>query len=341
MTSIEQPNSDPAEQWISRLPIDRFIGVRVLLAISGGADSTAMLRLVHQAWSEQPDLSVNHLSVAHFNHALRGVESDHDESFVISLSQSLGLACHSQRVAHEQPARDEQSLRTERYRFLQQTAERIGARYVMVAHHRDDNIETFVHNLLRGSGLAGLSGMRPNRELGPDVVLYRPLLDVPQAALRQWLTTRGYQWREDQSNQSTHYRRNWIRHTLLPLLQAQYPQSAESIERTIEQQVDVLFTLQRLAHQWIETQVRFTAGSVSIDRAPLDRSLIGLVVREVWDRQSWPRQALSQPHLHQLWQAIQPASSDLVTASLSFHLPGRLRVQSTAGQSLTITSTLT
>ncbi len=310
-----------------QLPIEHFAGVKLLLAVSGGADSVAMLHLLKAIWSYRslasPQFLPQHLAVAHFNHGLRGADSDGDQEFVEQLSQSLSLECYSERAGAAARGRDEESLRDLRYRFLQQTAERVGARYVMVAHHRDDNLETFLHHLFRGTGLQGLAGMRRHRPLGSDVVLYRPLLEVSPAKLSTWLTARSMAWREDASNQVTNYQRNWLRHSLLPQVLQRYPGAADALERTIEQQIAVLQTLQPLADRWIDEHVCFEPKAVMIKRDALDLALLGLVVKQLWDRQAWPRQSLTQSHLHQLWHQIQ-RNENLDNAA--FHLPGKLHV---------------
>ncbi len=314
-----------------RLPIEHFGGVKLLLAVSGGADSVAMLHLLMKIWSQRsqqsPQWSPKYLAVAHFNHGLRGEDSDGDEAFVEQLCRSLSLECYSERASSQTSSagmdRDEESLRRLRYGFLQRTAERIGARYVMVAHHRDDNLETFLHHLFRGSGLQGLSGMRQHRPLGSDVVLYRPLLQLPQAKLRSWLTDRTLAWREDASNQATNYQRNWIRQSLMPQVLQRYPGAADALERTIDQQFAILQTMQPLADRWIEDHVSFETKAIAIKCGSLDLSLLGLIVKQLWDRQAWSRQSLTQSHLHQLWLLIQ---RDGHLENTAFHLPGKLHV---------------
>lgn len=322
----------------SRLPIEHFKGVRLLLAVSGGADSVAMLHLLTAIWIRCPQLKPEHLAVAHFNHGLRGAESDGDERFVMRLSKSLSLECYSKRASLESKQRDEASLRSLRYRYLQQTAERLGARYVLVAHHRDDNIETFLHHLFRGSGLQGLTGMRRHRPLGSDVVLYRPLLEVPQSRLRAWLSQRSLGWREDASNQSTNYQRNWIRHSMMPQILERYASASDSIQRTIDQQLAILHSLQPLADRWIEDHVRFEPQAIIMDRSPLDLSLLGLVISQLWDRQGWSRQSLTQAHLHQLWQRLQLEPESKPVDIAAFHLPGQLHVTSVGINGLRISA---
>ncbi|MEL7335356.1 MAG: tRNA lysidine(34) synthetase, partial [Planctomycetota bacterium] len=130
--------------------------------------------------------------------------------------------------------------------FLVRVARQHGARYVSVAHNRDDSVESVLHALLRGTGPAGLCGIPMFRDLSgsdqstqdSDLILARPLLNIGGEQLRQWLTDQEYHHREDSSNQDTHYTRNWIRHRLLPTIIERFPSAIESVDRAISLQRD-------------------------------------------------------------------------------------------------------
>ena len=174
------------------------------------------------------------LWVAHFNHALRGADSDADEQFTARLAEQLGLGYRGGRAAPGELAATEGHAagRQARYRFLQATAEAVGARYVITAHTADDQAETILHRILRGTGLAGLAGMRRARPLSPAVSLLRPLLEVRREEIRDYLRDRGQAWREDASNESTDPTRNWIRHELLSrIVERVNPRAGEAIIR--------------------------------------------------------------------------------------------------------------
>ena len=180
-------------------------GAQVVCAVSGGADSMAMLCCLRELAAE---LSV-YVRAAHFNHRLRGAESDGDEAFVRAFcaAEGIELVCG----APEKPARSEEEAREQRYAFL----DSIPCDAVAIAHTAEDNLETLLQHLLRGSGLRGLGGIPPRR--GRYV---RPLLAVSHAQAREYLRARGTGWREDATNAEDSCQRNRLRHGVLPLLAA-------------------------------------------------------------------------------------------------------------------------
>jgi len=198
-------------------------GQRVLVALSGGADSVALLVLMI-AYRDRADAHL-HLEAAHLNHCLRGPDSDGDEAFSRRLCERFGIACRVARrdVAKEEGGGLEASARRVRYRFLRAAARRIGARWVATGHHADDNVETILHHVLRGTGVRGLAGIPRRRLLGQGgPFLIRPLLDHSRAELRNYLAAQGFCWREDSTNRSLGPMRNRIRHVLLPALGAHF-----------------------------------------------------------------------------------------------------------------------
>jgi tRNA(Ile)-lysidine synthase len=193
-------------------------GDRVGVAVSGGGDSVALLLLLLELRAE---LGVS-LLVLHFNHQLRGADSDADEQFVADLACSHGLELISTRRDVSAEARRlgqnlEEVARQLRYGFFNEVAESGRVTRVAVAHTADDQAETVLARLLRGTGPSGLAGIYP--VVGAVV---RPLLGVRRAALRAYLNSRGQVWREDASNRDPARLRARIRHTLLPLLEAEF-----------------------------------------------------------------------------------------------------------------------
>ncbi|HYG24638.1 MAG TPA: tRNA lysidine(34) synthetase TilS [Verrucomicrobiae bacterium] len=200
-------------------------GQRVLVAVSGGVDSMVLLHLLHS-------LSVSHrwtLSVAHFNHQLRGRSGNADERFVREAALRLKLKCFSEGAnvkacAAKEKISVEMAARKLRHEFLARTAREQRIPTVALAHHADDQVELFLLRLLRGSGEEGLAGMRWKRSspAHPRVTLIRPLLDCPKTALLAYAKEQGIWFREDASNDSLEIQRNRIRHELVPLLQSKY-----------------------------------------------------------------------------------------------------------------------
>ena len=205
-------------------------GDKVLLALSGGADSTALLRLFLDIRSRL-DLE---LAVAHLNHGLRGRESEADAEFVRSLAADCHLPCVVEKLPPpERPNRGnlQARAREQRYRFLQRIGDSLGARRIALGHTRDDQAETVLLRLLRGSGALGLAAIPVSRA---DRFI-RPLLSTRRQDLRNYLRSRGVGWREDASNRDLRFARNRVRHELIPWLEKTFnPAIVEVLARTAE-----------------------------------------------------------------------------------------------------------
>lgn len=222
-----------------RRKIERFIaeqqlvepGDTVIVAVSGGADSVALLDVL----ASLATLRLN-LVPAHLNHLLRGEESDRDEEFVRQIAAGYGLTPEVRRVDVAATAAApglslEEAGREARYAFFRELAGRYGAKSIALAHHRDDQAETVLMRLLRGSAGSGLSAIRPR---GEDGLLVRPLLAVSRLEIETYLAKAGLEWREDSSNRDTGFLRNRVRHELLPLLRGYNPRISESLGQTAE-----------------------------------------------------------------------------------------------------------
>lgn len=183
---------------------------RILLAVSGGIDS---MYLANRA----PELFPGaRFAVAHCNFALRGAESDADEAFVRAWCAEHGLECFVKRFdtrghAAEHGVSIEMAARDQRYAWFAELRRAGGFDAVAVAHNADDNAETLLLNLLRGTGTRGLRGM------GDHDGIVRPLLDIPREDIRAWMTARGLAWREDSTNADSAPKRNRIRNEVFPI----------------------------------------------------------------------------------------------------------------------------
>jgi tRNA(Ile)-lysidine synthase len=197
-------------------------GSRIGVAVSGGADSVALLLLLLEA---RNDLGVV-LSVVHLNHKLRGRASDADEKFVAALAAKHGLDFHVERIAvaakaKREKANLEDAARRTRYEFFSRLVAENKVDRVATAHTADDQAETVLAHILRGTGLAGLGGIHP--ESGSVI---RPLLHVRRADLRSYLRSKKQRWREDVTNRDTSRTRARIRKKLLPLIEKQFQPEA-------------------------------------------------------------------------------------------------------------------
>jgi len=222
------------------------------VSVSGGADSVALLHLLHQ--TKHP------CHILHLNHQLRGTDSDQDQLFVEALAAQLNLPITVKQV-------DVATLATKRKQSLELAGRH--ARHqlyrtcsdapIALAHHANDQLETFLLRLTRGAGASGLSGMQLVQPLD-NFTLLRPLLNHPKADLIQWLTEQQLPWREDASNTDPTHTRNRIRHQIIPLLQQQLnPNLLPTLTRTM--------TLLNDENQWLEEQAH-TYNAQTIAAAP-------------------------------------------------------------------------
>ncbi len=200
------------------VPIER----PMLVGVSGGPDSVALLEFLvaYRARRGAPSETV---VAGHVHHGLRGAESDQDAAFVRELAERLGIRCLTARVdpvarRRERGESPEAAARELRYRALREMASSIGADRVAVAHTADDQAETVLLRLIRGSGLRGLSGMRPIRRIH-GLWVVRPLLATTREQVLEYLARRGVSYRTDSSNRSLDARRNLLRLEILPRIQ--------------------------------------------------------------------------------------------------------------------------
>jgi tRNA(Ile)-lysidine synthase len=201
-------------------------GRRILVALSGGADSVALLCLLREL---QAGESIELAGAAHLNHQLRGGDADEDERFCAALAAREGTPFISGRVdvataARAQRRSIEDAARDARYAFLERAADELAADVIAVAHTRDDQAETFLLRLLRGAGTRGLGSIRPR--VGRVV---RPLIDIGRDELREYLRERGQPFREDASNRDLANPRNRVRHELIPYLTTHFSPGVTNI----------------------------------------------------------------------------------------------------------------
>jgi tRNA(Ile)-lysidine synthase len=241
---------------------------RVALAVSGGADSVALAWLCHDL-VQAGEVAWAIAGIIHVNHGLRGAESDRDEAFVIALAARLGLSCDVVRLdaARLQTGAGrsvEAAAREARDAAFAQAAVRLGATRIATAHTADDQAETVLLRLLRGSALRGVGGIRPRRG-----AIVRPLLDVRRAALRADLVARGESWCEDSSNADRSIPRNAVRHDLLPVVERLAPGGVAALARFAAQARDDEADLAIRAIELAGMIVLSGEGTARIRRAPL------------------------------------------------------------------------
>lgn len=202
-------------------------GTTVVAAVSGGADSVALLHALHRLGFP--------VTIAHLNHQLRGRDSDEDEAFVCQLAAELDLPFTVNSVdVRTQAASEglsiEMAARQARHDFFAE----FGDTTVALAHHADDQVETFILKLARGAGTEGLGGMAYRQQMG-NLQLIRPMLDLSRNDILAWLAEHRLEWREDASNADETYLRNRVRHSILPRLEQELnPNIRETLLRTMD-----------------------------------------------------------------------------------------------------------
>lgn len=280
MSSIPAPPGDSRrDERITRIEsavqahLTRLMGPKagatLVVAVSGGPDSVALLRALAAV---APGAGLT-LVVAHLDHGLRGDAGADDAAFVSELAARLGLACRRAGVdAAELARRERRSLedaaRRARRRFLEEVRAAVGAVAVALGHTRDDQAETVLLNLLRGAGARGLGGMPPH---GPGSIT-RPLLAVSRAEVLSYLDALGQNWRVDASNEDTRFTRNRVRHRLLPLIAAEFnPAIADTLVRAAAQFRAIDAHMEASAAAWLDraSRSRHDAAGPTFSRTEL------------------------------------------------------------------------
>jgi len=236
-----------------RIQADRLIpaGASVLVAVSGGPDSVALLHvLVQRDFAWRPA----RVAVGHVNHGLRGAESDEDAAFVKRLAETWGVRCFETRLPQGSLSQKRDAVAPEadarhlRYEALRDLAAQAKADAIAVAHTADDQAETVLFRLVRGAGLRGLGGIRSRAKVQGSRLI-RPLLDVTREQVHEYLARHGVPYREDSSNASLEATRNYLRHEVIPRLQGRVnPAVREALLRQ-----SALF---RDADEYMETEAR-------------------------------------------------------------------------------------
>lgn len=313
-----------AQSWSPKIWND----VTVLLAVSGGADSVALacaMKTAHSGGSGR-------LCAAHLNHQLRGSESEADEAFVVELCRKLDIPCEVGRLpagelAQSSPDGLEAAARKARYGFFRSTAEALGARYLVTAHTADDQAETILHRVVRGTGIAGLSGMARARRLGPAVTLIRPFLGLRRAELLDYLRELQQPYRSDSSNDDVRFTRNLIRHRVLPQLAKQLnPGVVDALLRLgqLAGEVDgvVSHLVDDLAARCISTDAH---GGVEIELAALadePRYMVRQLLLFAWRQQGWPLQSMGLAQWERLAEMTREPPDNRPTPVRRQTLPG-------------------
>lgn len=323
------------ERFLAVNPLSRWADHPILLAVSGGADSVALLRLFLH-FRERFGLRI---FAAHANHQLRGEDSDGDETFVQELCRQLEVPCAVRRLEIARTSNGlENDARNARYAFLRETAESLGCRYIMLAHHRDDQAETILHRILRGTGIAGLAGMSRLRPLDGAVSLIRPMLTFSKKEILDYLDSFSQPWRTDASNFSTDLTRNRIRQELLPQLRENFnPQLEAALLRLGEAAAEMQKMTDSLTQRLAELCVSAADGEIRIvprksllsDTFPdgIPEFLWTELLRHIWRKNGFPEREMGRSEWLLLSQMLlHPNVSGIPQAHV---FPGNIRAERT------------
>ncbi|MEO1991575.1 MAG: tRNA lysidine(34) synthetase TilS [Pirellulales bacterium] len=302
----------------------------IVVGVSGGADSTALLLGLVELRSK--DCHSAEIIIAHGEHDLRS-EASGDREFVVSMAKRLELKCICQKInILDQKGSHglgiEGRARELRYKFFENVAYQTGSRCVAVAHTADDQAETILHRILRGTGIAGVAGMSAARELCEGISIIRPLLHMRKEVIHEWLLSIGQSWREDESNTDIRFSRNFLRHEIIKSCEeGAYPSATEAIVRLGSHAAGVSAALASAADVILENHVtRADDGKIRIRLEPLrglDPFLVHEVFAQLWRKENWPRRDMTMQHYKKLVGLIKDSSKK----NTSFDLPSGIRAE--------------
>jgi tRNA(Ile)-lysidine synthase len=292
-------------------------GSKLILCVSGGSDSIALLHLCHQL----SRLFRWQLHILHFHHGLRE-ESDEEARFVRDLSQRLNLEFHlrTTRDFQSETSGLQEKARNWRRAEALKLREEIRADSILTAHHAEDQLETWLLKWLRGAHLSGLQGMSRS-----DPPFIRPLLDFRKNMLSDFLKENGFEWREDASNQDSKYMRNRVRNELLPLLRTLSREGIESRIRDLDSQSRLLQKELESQYQiWLEKIGPVSELPISVIESESEFLQQEILVRFITGKTGI---ALSYRQLEKIWTLVSNS-----TNPWSYHLEGEWTINCEGGK---------
>ena len=288
-------------------PISSWFEFKTVLAVSGGSDSVAMFRAFEIISRERPSAR-DQLIVGHIHHSTRP-QCDEEEAFVRDMAEKAGVSLEVRR-RNSSKSSSEETLRDDRYRLLQEIAEKNSARFIVTAHHQSDQVETVLFRLFRGTGLDGLRGIPSRRRITTDLTLVRPMLDLNKSTILKFLEEIQSPWCEDSSNENLDFSRNYIRHQILPVIAKRFGGQQDDI-RKIEDRITRLSEqanesqqfIESLVEPLIEKYVTINKQQLMIQKQPLHgvhRVLLKQLVRQAWASMGWSQQKMTAKKWEQL-----------------------------------------
>lgn len=313
----------PAQQWLQH---------RAVVAVSGGADSVALFRTLTHIAGKKSATDANRLVVGHVDHAVRGDASAADGEFVKQLAKTFGADFVSVKLdlralLGEREKASEEVLRDARYQCLRKIARDNDARYLFTGHHLNDQAETILFRIFRGTGLAGLQGIPPIRR-DQNLTILRPLLTVPKATILEALTAADQPFRIDTSNATNDYSRNFIRNEILPSASYHYGLPIEESIVRLAQHAGSASEIESYAVDQVlaSRQPGNDTGKVSMKTAKLSGlpiALIRAILIRLWQENRWPQDQMTFDR----WQCMARKIQQSSVKPYVENLPGNLRFE--------------
>jgi tRNA(Ile)-lysidine synthase len=275
-------------------------GAKIVVGVSGGPDSVCLLDALH-ALTKKYDLE---LIVTHVNYGLRGKDSDLDEKLVKQLVEKYSLPIEILKVKNSEIKRvgkSEDKLRTIRYNFFEQTRKKCKANAIAVAHNLNDQAETVLMRLLRGTGLRGLGAMKLNQNN-----LIRPLLNVPRKEILEYLRTNKITYRIDKSNLADDFTRNKIRNKLIPTLEKEFnPNIQELLLKLSESAAADYDFIARFAEAWLAANKDLSVASLN----GLHPSILNEVLRQAIEKHSPNLREIESAHIDEILKILKSSKN--------------------------------
>ena len=282
--------------------------MKILLAVSGGIDSVVLLdlfakkRLEKFANCQLPTANCQ-LFVSHFNHRIHN-QSDKHAKFVQQLADKYKLPFHLGEAKTQ--LKSEASAREARYRFFKNIAKKVKAKYIVLAHHADDQVETILFNLIRGSGLSGISGIQEISRLSActEIKLWRPLLNISKSKIEIYARQHRLKFINDPTNTDIKYSRNFLRKETIPLLKKINPKFNEAILRTAKQARETNDFLELFAEEWLKRHIKKSTISLKKFNS-LPFALARSVIRKIHLQEIGNLQKIEEKHVEEILSLTQ------------------------------------
>lgn len=304
---------------------------RAMVAVSGGADSVALLRTLIQAARQDRAFDASKIIVGHVDHGVRGADSAADKEFVKRLAKELNVGFDSAELdlapINGRASASEEVLRDARYGCLKKMARDHDARYLFTGHHRDDQAETILFRIFRGTGLAGLKGI-PAIRRDQWLTIVRPLLKVPKSQILAAMTALDQSFCTDATNETSDYSRNFIRNEILKSARDYF---GLPVEQAIVRLADHAEDAVALEANWVDAYfakypVEDQLEGCALPTQPLasqPSSLIRAILIRAWQDQNWPVDQMTFARWQELARRISSAASEPYVENL----PGDLRFE--------------